>query len=226
LNWVIDEVIQEKETVGEGGKSDVSSRVVEEMDEVVDAGIMDDGRGHEIPRIAEQVQLEINDETMVETRENASILEGIVAFQEKPGTIYRYGCLYCRRNGSMAGLLPFKKVKAHRATCVCNPKRREQLNACSREFQDSRDVKKKKDKKVYWLNLAPRIWACRVCVDHGEVWKTWSSKSWVRNHWLRCHNERPGGKLPHVRSKTQKKSGKRQLKARAKEINKMQVGFL
>jgi hypothetical protein len=61
-----------------------------------------------------------------------------------------------------------------------------------------------------WSLLRHR-WACRSCKDNGAPLVTWSSKGWVRNHWItRCkfNPRRSGGKSsqgpsPAVNSESQ-----------------------
>jgi hypothetical protein len=66
----------------------------------------------------------------------------------------------------------------------------------------SAHVEKLRETDQGWRSLNRR-WACRPCKDNGAPLVTWSSKGWVRNHWIvRCkfNPRRIGGKSLQVPS--------------------------
>src|SRR5205814_8173728 len=86
-----------------------------------------------------------------------------------------------------------------------------------------KNKKPKKNKRKlsffkYWVRIEEKIWTCRMCHEHGEPAKTWTSQGWVRNHWLKCkYNQQLDARVPRALPLSKKKAKQRANEKRANE---------
>jgi len=62
-------------------------------------------------------------------------------------------------------------------------------------------------------------WFCRVCEEHGETSRRWSTRGWAKRHWLSCQHNPGGGDYPtpeeirkaRLRQKMEKKKARKRI---------------
>lgn len=124
---------------------------------------------------------------------------------------WAYDCLYCRLSGVIIRFHNLSSAQNHRTECLNREKhgmscvKKEQECKVSHVQEGERKIENRNkstlDNTGYWMQLAPNNWVCKLCYDNGEdPLKSWTSKNWVRNHWIKkCkYNSNVGADAPHV----------------------------